>query len=66
MKMMERMQTKMEESEKKMEIMVTALQNHTKEPKGKSSEQPHNEKGKDNAKEKPHNKKKEEAEKSVA
>ena len=36
MKMMERMQTRMEESETKMKRMVAALQSLTKEPNGRT------------------------------
>jgi len=38
MKMMGRMQTRIEESEKKWETMITALQNLTKESHGEKSE----------------------------
>ena len=41
MKMIEMMQTKMEESDKKMEAMGVVLHNDTKESQVENSEQPH-------------------------
>jgi len=45
-KLKERMQARMDKSEKKMELMATFLQNFMKKTPKEDSEKPHNEKGK--------------------
>ena len=60
MKMMERMDTIMEESEKKIEMMVTALRSLISEPQNDDGEKPHDEEWEGNGKGEPDTKKKKE------
>jgi len=59
MKILERMQTRMEESEKKIEMMATAHQNLTTEPQRDDGEKLHDEEQEANGKGEPNNRKKE-------